>query len=153
MSDSEDFTPAEGTSLAVKLDRLFRTVHPPNRGAYSYEEVASALRQAGGATVSSQYIWQLRKGKKDNPTKKHLEALARFFKVPPAYFFDDEAAERIDAQLGVLAAMRDSQVRSVAMRAAGLSPETLGAIASIIDNARRLEGLPATEMTPAVSTD
>jgi hypothetical protein len=28
------------------------------------------------------------------------------------------------------------------MRAAGLSPDTLGAIASIIDSARRLEGLP-----------
>jgi len=107
-----------------------------------YEEVATALREAGGATVSAQYIWQLRKGKRDNPTKKHLEALAEFFKVPPAYFFDDAAAERIDAQLGVLAAMRDSHVRSVAMRAAGLSPDTLGAIASIIDGARRLEGLP-----------
>jgi hypothetical protein len=142
MSHSDDSTPAQASSLAAKLDRLFATVHPPNRGEFSYEEVATALREAGGATVSAQYIWQLRKGKRDNPTKKHLEALAEFFKVPPAYFFDDAAAERIDAQLGVLAAMRDSQVRSVAMRAAGLSPDTLGAIASIIDNARRLEGLP-----------
>lgn len=153
MSDSKDAAPAQGTSLAVKLDRLFRTVHPPSRGAYSYEEVASALREAGGASVSGQYLWMLRTGKKDNPTKKHLEVLAKFFKVPPAYFFDDEAADRIDAQLGLLVAMRDSQVRSVAVRAAGLSPDSLGAIASIIDHARRLEGLPATDSTPEISTD
>jgi hypothetical protein len=143
MSERRHDTPADGSSLASKLDRLFATIHPPNRGEFSNEEVVTALREAGGTTVSAQYIWQLRKGKRDNPTKKHLEALAEFFKVPAAYFFDDVAAERINAQLEVLAAMRDSQVRSVAMRAAGLSPDTLMAIASIIDNARRIEGLPA----------
>jgi transcriptional regulator with XRE-family HTH domain len=128
-------------TLAHRIDQLFRMVHPPQRGEFSHEEVATALREAGGATISAQYIWQLRKGVRDNPTKKHLEALAQFFKVPPAYFFDDDAAARIDSQLGVLAAMRDAQVRSVAVRAAGLSPDSLGAIASVINNARRLEGL------------
>ena len=128
-------------TLAAKLDRLFKVVHPPDRDEYTHEEVATALRERGGPTISATYLWQLRKGVRDNPTKKHLEALADFFGVSPAYFFDDEAAERIDAELQLLVAMRDASVRGVALRAAGLSPETLGAIKGVIERARRLEGL------------
>src|SRR5208283_3075416 len=87
------------------------------------------------------YLWQLRKGLRDNPTRNHLAALARFFGVSPAYFFDDDAAEVVDAQLSLLAAMRDASVRSVALRAAGLSVESLAAVQVVIDHARRLEGL------------
>lgn len=101
---------AAGT-LAGKLDRLFAAVHPAGRGEYSYEEVAAALRAAGGPTISGTYVWQLRKGLRDNPTKKHLEALASFFGISPSYFFNEEAAERIDAELELLAAMRDASVR------------------------------------------
>jgi len=128
-------------TLAQKIDYLFATVHPKNRGPYSYEEVASGIKKAGGPTISASYIWQLRTGVKDNPTMKHLEALARFFGVPPAYFFNDESSERIAAELSTLAAMRDNQVRSVALRASGLSPETLRTIQGFIERARTLEGL------------
>lgn len=55
----------------------------------------------------------------------------------------DDAAEIVDAQLSLLAAMRDASVRSVALRAAGLSVESLAAIQVVIDHARRLEGLEA----------
>jgi transcriptional regulator with XRE-family HTH domain len=132
----------ESSTLATRLDRLFRTVRPAGRGEYSYEEVATAIR-ATGVTISHTYLWQLRKGLRDNPTKRHIEALAHFFGVRPAYFFDDEVAESTDAQLEVLAAMRDSGVRSVALRTAGLSPGSLRAIRGMIEHARQIEGLPA----------
>jgi hypothetical protein len=138
----------EGTgtrTLAEKLEHLFRTVHPAGRGQYSFEEVATAIRARGGPTISATYLWQLRKGLRDNPTKRHLEALAWFFGVPPAYFFDDEAAARIDAELGLLAALRDASVRQIAMRSAGLSPESLGTIAEMVERVRQLEGLPDPE--------
>lgn len=128
-------------SLAFKLDRLFRTVHPPGRGPYSNQEVAEGVRSLGGPSISAQYVWQLRTGVRDNPTKSHLEALAEFFGVSPAYFFDDEAARRIDAELDLLAALRDGQVRQIALRSFGLSEQSLRAIASMIENARQLEGL------------
>ncbi len=130
--------------MAAKLDHLFRTVHSRQGGEYSFEDVAEALREAGGPTISATYIWQLRKGLRDNPTKRHLEALAGFFGVPPAYFFDEEAAERIDAELALLAAMRDSSVRGIALRAVGLSPKSLNAIKEMIERVRELEGLPST---------
>lgn len=131
-----------GKTLAEKLDRLFRLARPQDRGEYSYEEVAEAIRVRGGPTISATYLWQLRKGIRDNPTKKHLEALAEFFGVSPAYFFDDEAAARIDAELDLLVALRDSPVRHLALRAVGLSAESLGTISDMIDRVRHLEGLP-----------
>lgn len=140
-------------SLAEKLDRLFRAVRPARRGEYSYQEIADAIRAEGGPTISATYLWQLRKGLRDNPTKNHLAALARFFGVSPAYFFDDDAAEVVDAQLSLLAAMRDASVRTVALRAAGLSVESLAAVQVVIDHARRLEGLEANSGSPADGRD
>jgi transcriptional regulator with XRE-family HTH domain len=131
---------AEG-ALAAKLNRLFRTVVPRGGGEYTFEEVAEAIRAKGGPTISATYLWQLRKGVRDNPTKRHLEALAGFFGVPPAYFFDSSEAERIDAQLDLLTALRDAPVRQIAMRANGLSTKSLQAIAEMVDRVRELEGL------------
>lgn len=141
------------SGLAAKLDRLFAAVRPAGRGEYSYQEVANALRDAGGPTVSASYIWQLRKGLRDNPTKRHLEALASFFGVSVAYFFDDEAASAVDEQLTVLAAMRDAHVREVALRAVGLSGHSLDAISAMIEQARRLEGLPPVEVPADAAAD
>lgn len=133
--------PKAGRTLAEKVDRLFHTMHPRGRGEYTYEEVAEGVRARGGPTISAAYVWQLRKGVRDNPTKKHLEALANFFGVAPAYFFDDEAAARIDAELGLLTALRDAPVRQLALRASGLSPESLVTITEMVERVRLLEGL------------
>jgi len=138
-------------TLAEKLDRLFKTVHPSGAREYTHEEVAEAIRSRGGPTISATYIWQLRKGLKDNPTKRHLEALADFFRVSPGYFFDDESANLIHAQLALLAAMRDGQVRHIATRLAELTPEALDAVTDIIEQIRRLQGLPVA--TPPERTD
>jgi transcriptional regulator with XRE-family HTH domain len=129
-------------SLAEKLNHLFNTVHPPHRGPYTNDEVASFICEQGGPSISGTYLWYLRKGERDNPTKKHLEALASFFEVPPSYFFDEEDARAIDDQLALLSALRNARVQKVALRAAGLSPESLKALAKMIGQARKLEGLP-----------
>jgi transcriptional regulator with XRE-family HTH domain len=127
-------------SLADKLDHLFSVIHPA-KGEYTYDQVSKAIEERGGPTISAAYIWQLRKGVRDNPTKRHLEALAEFFGVPPSYFFDEQAAHRVDAELELLAALRDHDVRQVALRASGLSSGSLAAIAAMIEQARQLEGL------------
>ena len=141
--------PAPRRTLAQKLDRLFRTVHAPGGGEYTYREVAAAMARAGGPTISASYVWHLRTGLRDNPTKRHLEALADFFGVPPAYFFDDEAAARIDAELEVALALRDPVLRRLAVRAAGLSRESLVALVEMVERVRQLEGLrPAVDGPP-----
>jgi transcriptional regulator with XRE-family HTH domain len=136
-----DVGPGGRRTLAERIDHLFQTVHPAD-GEYTHEEVANGIREAGGPTISASYLWQLRKGVRDNPTMRHLEALSKFFGVPPAYFFDDEVSERIDVELSLLASLRDASVRQVALRASGLSVESIEAIVEMIERVRKLEGLP-----------
>ena len=134
---------SEPKTLAAKLDYLFRVVHPKGRGEYTYREVAQAINDADSSTtISASYVWQLRRGEKDNPTIRHIEAMARFFGVPPSYFLDEQAAADITAQLELLASMRDNDVREIALRASDLSPAALKMIKNLIEDTRRIEGLP-----------
>jgi transcriptional regulator with XRE-family HTH domain len=138
-----DAEPTPPRTLADKLDYLFRTVRLKGRGEYTYREVAQAINDApDDVTISASYLWQLRRGDKNNPTIKHIEALARFFGVPASYFLDDESAEEITAQLQLLAAMRDSDVREIALRASDLSSPALKMIKNVVENTRQIEGLP-----------
>ncbi|MBW1595504.1 helix-turn-helix domain-containing protein [Streptomyces sp. JJ38] len=129
----------EATSLAEKIDALFRVVCRPNREQYSHEEVARACREATGESFSATYLWQLRTGRRDNPTKRHLEALAQFFQVPVGYFFDDAQGAEIARELEFLGALRDAGVRSVALRVVGLSPEGVDTISDMINVIARRE--------------
>ncbi|MFP8903875.1 helix-turn-helix domain-containing protein [Streptomyces atacamensis] len=131
----------EGRALAEKVDRLFRVVHPEGRGPYSLREVARGIADMGGPAMSPSFLHQLRNGQRDNPGIKYLKAIADFFGVPPSYFFDGEEGRRVDAELSLLESMRDNQVRSVALRASGLSSETLRTVQAFIERARELEGL------------
>lgn len=70
-----------------------------------------------------------------------MEGLARFFGVPPAYFFDDQVTETVNAELTLLMALRDVQVQRVALRSAGLSSKSLKSINEVIERVRELEGL------------
>ncbi|MEV0614701.1 XRE family transcriptional regulator [Nonomuraea sp. NPDC050404] len=133
-------------TLAEKLEFLFQTVHPPGRGPYSNDEVAAGLKDRGGPTISGTYIWYLRKGERDNPTIKHIEALARFFGVPSQYFLEDDPA--LMEQLKLLNAFKDAGVKSMAMRAAGLSAESLASIREVVERMRELEDLPDGEAGP-----
>jgi transcriptional regulator with XRE-family HTH domain len=132
-------TAASPPTLAHKIDKLFQVVRRPNHESYSNEEVARACREATGETFSATYLWQLRTGRRDNPTKRHLEALAQFFQVPPAYFFDDEQGASIAEELELLGALRDAGVRDVALRAVNLSPDGLTTISDMIEAIARRE--------------
>jgi transcriptional regulator with XRE-family HTH domain len=135
------------STLADRIDRLFRT-HPSPRGReYTYREVAAAISGAAGArrdgeTISAAYLWGLRTGAKDNPTMKHLQALARFFQVSPAYFFDEELTEFPETDVRLLAASRRETLRRLAVTLLGLSDESLNAVLKLACRMRCLEGLP-----------
>jgi len=132
-------TPRAPMTLAEKIDTLFQTVRRPNDEQFSHEEVARACREASGESFSAPYLWQLRTGRRTNPTKRHLEALAQFFQVPASYFFDEDSSTAIAKELELLAALRDAEVRSVALRAVNLSREGIGTISDMIDVIARRE--------------
>lgn len=132
--------------LAGKLNHLFANATTRGGQEFSNEHVAAAI-VATGVTISQSYIWQLRKGKKDNPTFKHLQALAAFFGVPVSYFFDDEVTDRVDQQLEELKAEQDklneimgsSDAQLMALRAGELSPAGRRQVMDLLDVVHRLE--------------
>ena len=129
--------------FAERLDHLFRTVHPKDRGPYTPAEVADAINEAADdRVVSGTYLWLLRTGERDNPTMKHIIAIARFFGVSPTYFFPDDAMQQNAVPAELTAALSDDKVREMALRAAGLSDRSLRAITDMISSARAVEGLP-----------
>jgi transcriptional regulator with XRE-family HTH domain len=137
MANMPDDAPNPDGLLARRLDHLFRTVHPATRKPFTPAEVAAAMNKAAGERVTSgTYLWQLRTGRKDNPTYKVLIGLAGFFGVSPTYFFDDVTAGRGVLPPEVVAALRDDAVRDIALRAAGLSERSLQVIAETVGLAR-----------------
>lgn len=128
---------SESATFAARLNHLFARVHPPDRGPYTTDEVATAVG------VSAQAVRYWRQGKRVDPKMGSLQRLAGLFGVPVAYFFDDDVADKLNAELDLLLAMRDQGVRRIALRAAGLSPGSQQAIVEMLAQIRQLEGLPA----------
>ncbi len=87
-------------------------------------------------------MWQLRTGRRDNPTYKLLTGLSRFFAVSPAYFFEQDETERGTIPAEVALALRDDAVRDIALRSAGLSERSLKVIADTVTSARAEESRP-----------
>ncbi len=132
-----------------RLDHLFRTFRAPDGGEYTYRQVADGIEQLVGYKTSPSYLQVLRTGARTNPSIKHLHGLCAFFGVPIAYFFDDEVAGRFDTQLELAASLRSPEVRDLATRAEGLSPDALEALTRMVEHARHLEGLD----TPLTATN
>lgn len=134
MPEQQDET-TDPPTLAGKLDYLFRTVRAPGGAEFSLEHVARQIAAAGGPTISATYLWQLRRGARDNPRMSHLAALAGFFGVDPAYFFPGELRE--DAAAAAL--LRDGGVRTLAEVVAELTPASRAVIGGVARHLRLLE--------------
>ena len=136
-----DGAPPRMLTLAEKFDRCFQTMHPKDRGPWTYNEVVAGVK-ALGVTVSASYLWHLRNGKRDNPSARQIEALARFFHVPVTYFLGTvEEVEEVDAQLTVVRAMRSPELRDLAFRASTLTPAGIRAIAHMIEDIQTVQGM------------
>ena len=122
---AESETQGGSWSLAARINQVFETLHPADRGPHTNSEVADwcAKNGHGDSSISVNYIASLRSGQRKNPTLKHLRALSSFFQIPAAYFIEDgEYADEIYADLQLVAAMRDADVRQIAARAMELDP-------------------------------
>lgn len=143
----EESTPVLRT-LADKVNWLIDRAHPAGRGPFSNNEIAALIKDATGEEVSYTTIWKLRNGQAQNPQKRLIEALAKTFGVPPAFFFDDydEQAGMLKEQVELLALVRDARISSAQLRAIlELSPEARQAIVSLVeatgrDDVRRHRG-------------
>ncbi|SHU46920.1 ESX-1 secretion-associated regulator EspR [Mycobacteroides abscessus subsp. abscessus] len=68
--------------------------------------------------------------------------------MKPSYFTDSSNDSKNSERLKLLAAMRNSGVEGLSLRATGLSDATIARVTTILDSARELEGLdPISEPT------
>jgi transcriptional regulator with XRE-family HTH domain len=144
-ADSAESTPVLRT-LADKVNWLIDRAHPAGRGPYTNNEVADLIEKTTGEQISYTQIWKLRNGQAQNPQMRLIEAMARTFGVPAAFFFpefDQKQAGLLQEQVELLAMIRDARVDTVQLRAIlGLSPEALRAMTDLLavtarDEARR----------------
>lgn len=130
-------------TLADKVNWLVDRAHPVGRGPYSLQELSDLIQRATGEDVSYTTIWKLRNGQAQNPQKRVIEALARTFGVPPAFFFDDydpRDAGLLQEQVEMLALIRDSGITAIQLRAiAGLPDDARQAVVSLIEATARAE--------------
>ncbi|GAA2731549.1 XRE family transcriptional regulator [Actinocorallia aurantiaca] len=140
MPPAKEMKSSDKSDLSEKIDLLFRTVYPADRGPYSLQEAAEGIEQLTGEKVSHNTLWKLRTGKSDNPTKRVLEGLAKFFGVSPAYFFQENVSEEIRHQIELLSVLRDTGIRGAQLRTFfELSPEGQEMVADLIVKAARIE--------------
>ena len=124
-------------TLADKVNWLIERAHPADRGPYSNNEVAELVKDVTGEEVSYTTIWKLRNGQAKNPQMRLIEALAKTFGVPPAFFFDDydeKQAGLLQEQVELLALIRDAHINTAQLRTIlSLSDEARQAVAYLIE--------------------
>ena len=130
-------------TLADKVNWLIERAHPADRGPYSNNEVAELVKDVTGEEVSYTTIWKLRNGQAKNPQMRLIEALAKTFGVPPAFFFDDydeKQAGLLQEQVELLALIRDAHINTAQLRTIlSLSDEARQAVADLIEITARNE--------------
>jgi transcriptional regulator with XRE-family HTH domain len=134
-------TPALCT-LAGKVDWLISIAHPAGRGPYSNAEVAALIRKATGEPVTGTTISKLRSGEVANPHQRLIAAMARFFGVPPDFFFDSyhdgQAMSLTQEQAEMLALFRAARITPGDLRVLlGLSPQARQLLADFVTAAAR----------------
>ena len=111
-ADSAESTPVLRT-LADKVNWLIDQAHPAGRGPYTNNEVADLIKKTTGEQISYTQIWKLRNGQAQNPQMRLIEAMAKTFGVPAAFFFpefDEKQAGLLQQQVELLAMIRDADI-------------------------------------------
>ena len=136
-------------TLADKVNWLIDRAHPAGRGPFTNNEVADLIKKTTGEEISYTQIWKLRNGQAQNPQMRLIEAMAKTFGVPAAFFFpefDEKQAGLLQQQVELLAMIRDADIDALELRTIlGLSPQARKAITDLIavtvgEDARRRAG-------------
>ncbi|MGW4244473.1 helix-turn-helix domain-containing protein [Nocardia sp. NPDC004722] len=127
--------------FAVRLNRLFAAVPGPGERPRTNSEVAAQLT-AWGHPISKPYLSQLRAGTRTDPSGATILALARFFRVHPDYFADEDHASVAEQDYQLLTRLQFNSLRELSRRAFDLSEESQNLLTTMADRLRITEGLP-----------
>jgi transcriptional regulator with XRE-family HTH domain len=124
------------TTLAEKIDLLFKTIKKPDGSQYTYQEV----EEGTGKAITGAYVWKLRTGKAENPSYKVLKVLSDFFEVPVSFFFEEVSEEYLQ-NLKLATQLREDGVQHIALRAGDLDEAGKRAVLEMIEYVRKAQGL------------
>ena len=129
-------------NLAEKLRRL-RKAEGMRRGLWrtlTQHEVARAMRQEIGVSLSQAYLSQLESGARIHLTNTTREALARFYHVHPGYLVNDPPgqSDATDPYLTTLATVLGATESSAPLPTAALLRATLEQLAAAPEPMRAL---------------
>lgn len=139
--------------VSVRLNFLYEHIRDPETGKpFSDRYVTEAINSTAGTKIlGNGDLHYLRKGGRRSRPKRHkLLAIAEFFNVPIDYFDDPWAVDRVKTHIDVLAAVADPRVYNIAIKAAGLPPKVLDAVALILDQERDSAGTAPATTCPAI---
>lgn len=140
MAATKDGT-GEKPFVAQRLDLLFEIAKEKAGRKLAAGTVADGINaEAGEKVIDQTYVWQLRTGRKDNPSYNVLVQLARYFGVSPMFFFPDDLEQAVGPDLQ--AALSDERIRDLVLSATGLSDQSVDALIAMTKHVRTLEGLP-----------
>jgi len=125
------------SSLAEKIDLLFKTFKQPDGSEYTYQEV----EEGTGKAITGAYVWKLRTGRAKNPSYKVLKVLSDFFQVPVSFFFEEEVSEEYLQDLKLATQLREAGVQHIALRAGDLDEAGKRAVLEMIEYVRKAQGL------------
>jgi transcriptional regulator with XRE-family HTH domain len=142
-------TDKQSDGLAKTLTQLFELFpNPATKRPYTFEEAAEQINKRAvelpdderkTRTISSTYIWQLTRGKRNNPTVGHLSSLADLFNISLSQLIDaigpaDNAQAREDLQ--VVAAMRAAGVLEIMHRVRGMPEDSRRTLLAVLEHAQ-----------------
>ncbi|GLY68759.1 helix-turn-helix transcriptional regulator [Amycolatopsis taiwanensis] len=123
--------PRAHETFATRLRRLFEAVRREDGRPFSKQDVADAIG------VSKSYIYDLLNGKSD-PGHEIVLKIVDFFSVDLEYFSRSRRGAELNRQYELLARLGENNVRQIAARAVGLSPDKLRSVLEYMDfQARR----------------
>lgn len=95
--------------------------------------------------ISLVYVSQLRTGVRKNPSRKVVQALADYFKVPVGYLYKNSwRDDRNDAQemdSSTIMRISDLRIKRLPINANGLPPRSIGLLADVSMKFRFSEGM------------
>lgn len=144
MADDNESTGPGQDTLADRLNELFANITYQSKGKrreFPTPYVAKEISEdtAHETTISRVYLAGLRNGSNTNPSRAVMAAIAKFFDdhrapdQPPVTvgYLAGDAADPAERELR--AALADSQVRAIAMRAGNMSPRVRQQMLDMLD--------------------
>lgn len=131
-----------GATMAARIDRIIAASKDEQGRPLTNARLAEMMRE-DGYPAQAGYIGELRRGVKTNPTMAFMQGFARALKVPLSMLMSDDldAQNHVASALELQQALQESGVSTLALRAQGLSPQSMRAIQDMLTHLRSIEGL------------